>query len=296
MEAFNFLVKLLRDLRVEIAPKKLIPPTTRLEFLGITFDTQEMTMEISPSKMKEIQQELQAWTYKKSTNRREAESLIRKLQFLAKCVRPGQIFIARLIEMIRGMDRGQQTLIPLEVRRDIAWWGRFASEHNGISIIWLVKDPRLDQVLATDASKKGYGAMCGSRYLRGRFPKHYRDKNIALLEILAVLAAVRIWGQHISRQYFWIHVDNQAVATVLNTGASRDMGLQQALREIAMVAAQNQFFIKAKHIPGVDNKVPDWLSRWGDPASKRKFHKHIRDKGWTRDRVDSQAIKFNFQW
>ena len=58
-------------------------------------------------------------------------------------------------------------------------------------------------------------------------------------------------------------MDNEAVATILNTRTSRDPTLQMTLREILMIAAKNEFMIKTKHIMGggVDNRLPDWLSR-----------------------------------
>ena len=63
-------------------------------------------------------------------------------------------------------------------------------------------------------------------------------------------------------------MDNQAVATILNTGASRNPHLQNILREVALLAAQNQFVIRAKHIAGISNRVPDWLSRRDKPESR----------------------------
>ena len=58
-QAYTALTELLNKLRVDISEEKLVPPTTRLEFLGITFDSDTMTMEISQEKLKEIKLELQ---------------------------------------------------------------------------------------------------------------------------------------------------------------------------------------------------------------------------------------------
>ena len=189
--------------------------------------------------------------------RREVELLIGKLQFLAKCIKAGRIFLSRLIQWIRGMDRTQEYRIPLEVRKDIAWWGRCAHQFNGISIMWLQRDPVTDSLIATDACPTGYGGIFKNQYFCGRFPASLQTNNIAVLEILAVMVALKLWGDKLQGQYFWIHVDNEAVATVLNTGAARDLALQDVLREIALLAAQHQFVIKARHIAGVDNRVPD---------------------------------------
>ena len=122
------------------------------------------------------------------------------------------------------------------------------------------------------------------------------EVHIAYLEMLAVLAAIRTWTNTIKGTYFWIHVDNEAVATVLNTGASRDEFLQMALREILMIAALNDFMIKARHIKGVDNRIPDWLSRWGEAEARNKFLEHIADKQWTEIHTEQSIIQLNNNW
>ena len=255
--AYRALTTLLNDLRVDISQEKLIPPTNRLEFLGITFDSTTMTMEISQQKMADIKTELDTWLLKNSACRKEVESLLGKLQFLAKCIKAGRTFLARLIQWIRGMDRSHRYGIPLEARKDIAWWGRCAEQFNGISLIWLHTEPETDAVIATDACLTGFGGTFNDQYFRGRFPPELKNKNIALLEILAVMVALKIWGHKLTGKYFWIHIDNEAVASVLNSGASRDKALQDILREIALIAAKHQFVLKARHIAGVNNQVPD---------------------------------------
>ena len=214
---------------MDVSQEKLVPPTTRLEFLGITFDSTTMTMEISEQKMQDIMTELRTWLYKGSTTRKEVESLIGKLQFLAKCIKAGRIFLSRLIQWIRGMDRRHRYPVPLEARKDIAWWSRCAHEFNGVSIIWLIQEPNIDAIIATDVCLSGYGGTNQGEYFRGRFPSHLKGANIAYLEILAVMVALKIWGNKLKGQYFWIHVDNEAVASVLNSGASRDINLQNTL-------------------------------------------------------------------
>ena len=120
-EAYRFLTNLLRDLRIDTSPEKMVPPTTRLEFLGITFNTNTMTMEISQDKMHTIKLELDSWLLKTSSTRRELESLIGKLQFLAKCVRAGRIFISRLIQWLKGMNRTCKYTIPQEAKNSPVW-------------------------------------------------------------------------------------------------------------------------------------------------------------------------------
>ena len=90
------------------------------------------------------------------------------------------------------MDRNQDYVIPREARKDIAWWGRCAQHFNGTALMWLIKEPAPDSVIATDACLKGYGGTYENQYFRGRFPAALQNKNIALLEILAVMVALKI--------------------------------------------------------------------------------------------------------
>ena len=140
-QAFQYLEKLLRDLQVQTSPEKIIPPTTRLEFLGTTFDSNKMTMEIPETKLIEIQTELQLWLNKLDATRQEIESLIGKLQFAARCVRPGRIFISRLINWLKTTSRGGRHNIPQEAYKDIVWWYTFMKQFNGVSILWLEAQP-----------------------------------------------------------------------------------------------------------------------------------------------------------
>ena len=138
-------------------------------------------------------------------------------------------------------------------------------------------EPVTDGIVQTDASSRGYGGTCGQEYFRGKFPSEDRGRNIAILEIWAVMVALKIWADKLKGKYFLIHVDNEAVASVLNTGSSREPELQNTLREMALIAARNQFAIKARHISGVSNRIPDWLSRWHELAARKQFRNHMQD-------------------
>ena len=43
-QAYWALTSLLEELRVDTSEEKIVPPTTRLEFLGVTFDSNKMTI------------------------------------------------------------------------------------------------------------------------------------------------------------------------------------------------------------------------------------------------------------
>ena len=295
-EAFQFFTKLLRDLKIQTSPEKVMPPTTRLEFLGTTFDSITMTMEVPPAKLAEIKLELQRWSSLSKASRRDIESLIGKLQFAARCIRPGRIFIARMINWLKATSRQGTYPITSELRKDITWWKDFMEQYNGVSIMWLQATPRDTELMATDANLTGYGGISGQEYFKGTFPTHLKGKNIAILELWAVLIGLKVWSTRFTGKYFWIHVDNEAVATILNTGASKDEHLQTLLREIAYIAATHQFVIKAKHISGVSNRIPDWLSRWSNGSDRKKFKQYAREKSLKHIKTSHNMFTLNQKW
>ena len=151
---------------------------------------------------------------------------------------------------------------------------RFTREFNGTSLMWLIKEPGTDTIIQTDACLRGYGGICNNQYFQARFPRELRKKNIAVLEMWAVMVALKIWAKEVQGKYFWIQVDNEAVATILNTGSSWEIELQNTLREITLLAAQHQCVIKARYIPGVENRLTDWLSRWDEPQARSQFREY----------------------
>ena len=53
-QSYKFLTNFLEKIGVLTSKEKLVPPTIRLEFLGVIFDMVKMSMEISDQKLKEI--------------------------------------------------------------------------------------------------------------------------------------------------------------------------------------------------------------------------------------------------
>ena len=67
--------------------------------------------------------------------------------------------------------------------------------------------------------------------------------------------------------------DNITSVHILNNGRTREVFLQQCLQEICFHAALYNLEVRAKHIPGRDNRLPDLLSRWslGDEHKERVY-------------------------
>ena len=76
-----------------------------------------------------------------------------------------------------------------------------------------------------------------------------------------------------------IFCDNEAVVTVINSSKTKDPFLATCIREIWFEVAKNGFELRAVHLPGEENRVPDWLSRWDiHNGYREKFFQFIGEE------------------
>ena len=99
--AFAFLTCLLSDLGLEVSTKKLVRPSTSVICLGILIDSQHRTISIPPEKLTQIVNLCHLWAGKTYCSKRDLQSLLGHLLYIAKCVKPAQIFLNRMLQTLR---------------------------------------------------------------------------------------------------------------------------------------------------------------------------------------------------
>ena len=60
-----------------------------------------MTLEVTPERVVEISLLVQSWLRKKKASLKGLQSLLGKLHFISACVRPGRVFVNRLLSWLR---------------------------------------------------------------------------------------------------------------------------------------------------------------------------------------------------
>lgn len=282
-EAYIALGALLDSCGLEESKQKGVAPTTRMEFLGITVDTVKLTLEVTSDRVLEISLLVQAWLRKKKASLRELQSILGKLHFVSTCVRPGRLFVSRLLNWLRsafpsnvvGSGHKIYRKIPVEVQKDLLWWHRFLSSYNGISMMSLEDWSSPDEIFSSDACLEGFGAITSNQYFHAVFPSDItKDQlHINCLELLAIVVAVKIWGKTFCGKKILIFCDNEASVQVINSGSSKDAFMQTCLRELCFIQASFQFEVRARHILGVENRLADYLSRWHCSHKYRELFK-----------------------
>lgn len=273
--SFQALGNLLSQLGLVEANSKVLPPSTKMVFVGVLCNSDNMTISVTPERLTRVNEELARWKGRKTATKREIQSLVGKLNFLAKCVKPGRLFMSRLLHTLSKLEHSSHhTRLSAEFQQDISWWYHFVREFNGVSVIKGPTWTPADAIFATDSSLAGCGGQSGQEFFSYTFPPSIRERhiNIAGLEFLAIVIGAKLWAQRCSCQRVAVACDNEAVVNVVNSGRSRDQFLQACARELLFVAAQHDFEIKAVHIPGKSNFLPDLLSRFPlDKTYRLKF-------------------------
>ncbi|ESO82639.1 hypothetical protein LOTGIDRAFT_155653 [Lottia gigantea] len=181
-EANRVLGDLLKSCGIEEAPDKAVFPTTRMVFLCVSVDTQSTTMEVTPERVSEILALVESWLTRKRATLKDLQSLLGKLHFICNCVRPGRIFVSRLLNWLpttfndkNGDKKHSSKFIPAEIRKDLLWWKIFLSKFNGVSIMSIENWSAPDQIFACYACP-GLGGFCNGEYIHGIFPTRIAEK------------------------------------------------------------------------------------------------------------------------
>jgi hypothetical protein len=302
--AYLTLTQILEKSGIEEAPQKCSPPSHIMVFLGVLFNSQTMTMEITPERLLEIKNLIKIWLQKKKATVKEIQSLLGKLNFVGACVKPGRIFVNRLLNWLRSLhaDKGRKSKlfeVTYEVRKDIQWWDKFLPLYNGISLMYLGEWTEPDSIFSSDACLEGCGGFWNGNYFHSDFPTDIlkRQLHIGALEMLSLLVCLKLWGKAFCRSRIVILCDNTSVCIAVNTGKTKCPFLQECLREICFIAAVNEFEIKAEHIKTGNNRIADHLSRWHMHASHevgfRALTKDYTLKEWD---ITPELFQFSADW
>ena len=212
-------------------------------------------------------------------NKKDLQSLKGKPSYATSCVRLGRIFMSRLLKVLKKLplhDQGKFHITD-NMRADLMWWDKSLPLHSGDFIIkqgtWLPAD----LFFFTDVCLSGFGAVCGDQFtcIHGEWPEHIilkhvdqKELHISALELLTIVIAVKVWSDQLSGLCVLIACDYEAATctVTINSGRSWDPFKQQCLFELWHISALFEFEIHAVHIPGRDNTLVDWLSRWSDPV------------------------------
>ena len=85
-----------------VSIKKLVPPRTKVICLGTLVDTVDFSVSIPNEKLQTIKHMCNNWVQKSFCTKRELQSLLGSLLYVAKCVKYARFFLNRMLPLLEG--------------------------------------------------------------------------------------------------------------------------------------------------------------------------------------------------
>ena len=250
-------------LGIPVALDKLIGPLQCITYLGIEIDAAAGIVRLPLRKLEELHSLLAVWLQRSKCKKRHLLSLIGKLSFAAKVVKPGRLFLRRLIDLSTTVSRVNHHIhLNREAKADIRWWHDFLSVWNGVSIIHEPPCSDWDLSFATDACRYiGCGGTFGNHWFHTTWPQQFVSLEIAPKELFAILVAVYVWKDELKNKQIVLNTDSMACYQVWRFGVARDPNMMRFMRPLFSICALHNINLLLNHIPGHTNVLADLLSR-----------------------------------
>ena len=278
--AQNVLIQTLRSLGFYISWKKLTSPSQYCKFLGIIIDSVLQELVLPNDKMLKLHRELAFWENKTTSTKLQMQRLCGVLNFCCKVIRGGRVFMFHMIELLKLFNLRKRIELPKTFHDDISWWLSFAEQFNGRADFF---DPVKDNVkIYTDACLEGLAAIFDGDYYQARVFALADDcityitttvntydvyvpvehvMNINVLELIAVLLAMRRWSYCLINCRVILYCDNLQVCYNLAKDKTKNDLSNQCLRDIFWICISNNIYISPSYIPSSANIYADYLSR-----------------------------------
>ena len=264
LEVFLLLCNLLG---IDVNRDKLITPRTLATFLGIEIDTVNETIALPTARLERLRKVVEEWQGKQTATATEMQSLAGSLNFAARVIPAGRVFMQRIWRALRNLQKSHRHKIEVEeaLARDLAWWSTFLPLTNGTR---KMREPEFvypDELqLWSDASDIGGGAYWKDQWWFVRWEHDLafmRDTPIAVRELYCVVTCALTWGHEWKDTRLFFHCDNTNSIVQVKKGSARNDDASHLIRVLHFAAARNDFQIHIAYVRSKDNSGADSLSK-----------------------------------
>ena len=308
--SFTAMGELFRDLGLAESLDKACAPSTSMVYLGVKFNTVDMTMSVPPEKVQEVRADLEVWCRKTTAVRKDLQSLLGKLFWISRVVKHSRAFMSRLLQLLRdmkGLPDSRRVPLSEDSRKDILWWHTYLRTFNGVCAMYndydnlqsyeqLLSSPY--KVCAGDATLHGAGAWYAQQYWSRVFPSFLRPREIAVhvKEFWTVICSCWVWGDEWAGDIVFIFCDNDSVVDTIVNQRPKDQDMCTLLREFLYVVCLKRFSPIARKIDTKTNLLADHISRCYDHESADKLFTLHGKPGMVNIPVEDFRFKLSAPW
>ncbi len=249
--AASRLSTILSELGVEEAVSKASPPSTKMIWCGLMYDTVAMTVSIPDAKLQDIKLLVIKWINIELFSRRNLQSIVGKLVHVAQCSPPASLYIQPLLSDLRGFPATGKHPISDHAKQDLCWFKDHLPDFNGLHMF--DSSPLPSDLQVNIIYQSGFmSASTRDTYFKQQSPGSFTD---LLSEITTILIAIHLWADKWSGHTVNLFLTDKA-SCVINSGRAKDPAVNHITRLIWSLALKKDFFISAHpHISPPAKKV-----------------------------------------
>ena len=134
--------------------------------------------------------------------------------------------------------------------------------HSGKSLLSAIPEFKpFFTTFQSDSCPKGYAGVCHPMWFQGTFPEKWKKYDIQFLELFPIFTLVSLFAKNLKGERVLILCDNQPIVHTINNLTTKNKKVMCLIRMLMICLLKNNITLFAKHIPGKQNVVSDFLSR-----------------------------------
>ncbi|KAI2652720.1 ORF V: Enzymatic polyprotein [Labeo rohita] len=281
-------------------PKSMLHPSRKISFLGAIFDSTQLRAMVVPERALLIQQLAGSF-------RAGARFPLKRFQRMLGLMTSASPVLELGLLRMRPLQRWLKPRVPphawrhgrLHVNVDracvkaLAPWKDLQWYKRGVPLGLVCRR----KVVTTDASNRGWGALCDGSPAFGLWSKAEDGFHINCLEMLAVCHALCAFLPDLKGHHVLVRSDSMTVVSYINRqGGLSSRLLFTLVKDLLEWAQCNLASLRAVHVPGKLNQGADMLSRSNVPSGEWMLHPQTVQKIWEvfgKAEVDLFASKDN---
>ena len=271
-----------KRLNIPIALDKTYWGVTRLVFLGILLDGENLTLVVPWEKHVKALALLREFADKCEAKVKDLQSLCGYLNFLCRAFVPGRTFTRRMYskysnvlnnrtESGKYLSNFHHVRLDSEFKLDCKTWQWFLETEDPL----VVNRPMIDlsesvdsRVLNfySDASANpglSFGCIFDKEWIFQQWESDFvasQKPSIEYLELYALCAGVFTWANKLKNIRMILFCDNQSVVEMVNSGVSRCRNCMYLIHLLTLNNLQCNRRVFAQHVRGVSNQLSNSLS------------------------------------
>ena len=269
----QFTIKLISSLGLIINEKESdLIPAQNFVFIGMEFLTHKNIVRVPWDRVQDILSLVLWFKKQEQVSARLFLSLLGKLSAAAQFVVLGRLHLRSLQMALFAQWKPHVLplehciLINMQIKSHLEWWNSRERFAQGV----LLKSPLPSHTLFTDASLSGWGAHLEPEGLlfHGVWSLDQSALHINVLEMKAILLALKQCHQHVNNTTVMIATDNSSVVAYLRKqGGTHSPSLCMEVWETLRWCDKRNINLLVRHVPGKTNILADRLSRLSKPIS-----------------------------